>query len=175
MDDAMESLQEGIVGRQQELHDHAEMIARAGRRLTVLANSLKVLTISLGAIAAAKGTADTLIGATSAFNALAFSLIGIVISISAGIEAAFKFEKRGAELTVLAASCQSTVRLVDTQWRKEIGSVYDSDLREAARKLITLADEKLSRAQEDAARLGVNITLNVYKLAGADYRRAVAA
>lgn len=169
------SLQQGIERRQSELHHNAATIALAGGRLTRISNILKILTILLGAIAAAKGTADNLLGVSSAFNAILFSLIGIVISVSAGIEAAFKLDKRGAELVVLASNAQSIVRLIDTEWRKEIGSADDSDLRGAARKLITLADEKLAKMQEDAARLGINITLNVYELAGHKYRRMVAA
>jgi hypothetical protein len=174
-EDLLSSLQRGIERRQQELHDVAEIIARNAHSLSRLANFTKSATVLLGAIAATKGVADTLFGAESAINLVVFSLIGVVIAANAGIEAAFKFDRRGTELTLLAATCQSTVRDVDTEWRTNIGSVYDSDLRSAAADLITKADQQLTKVQEDAAKLGVNITLQVYELQGATYRENVAA
>ena len=175
MDDDIESLQRGIERRQQELHDVAEIIAKEAHKLSNIANWTKSLTVFLGAIAATKGVADSILGADSVINLVVFSLLGVVIAANAGIEAAFKFDKRGTELTLLAAMCQSTVREVDTLWRKEIGSRYDSDLRKAASELISLADQRLNKVQEDAAKLGINITLQVYELQGADYRQAVSA
>ena len=157
--DLLSSLQKGIERRQQELHNVAEIIAKNANSLSRIANLTKSATVLLGGIAATKGVADTLFGADSTLNLVVFSLIGVVIAANAGIEAAFKFDRRGTELTLLAATCQSTVREVDTEWRKSIGSVYDSDLRQAAGDLITKADQQLTKVQEDAAKLGVNITL----------------
>ena len=175
MDKELESLQKGIERRQQELHNVAEIIAKEAHKLSRVANWNKSITILLGAIAATKGVADIILGAENVVNLIVFSLLGVTIAVSAGVEAAFKFDKRGTELVILAAMCQSTVREVDTLWRKEIGSVRDTNLREAATSLITLADQRLNKVQEDAAKLGVNITLQVYELQGADYRRHVAA
>lgn len=169
------SLQRGIERRQAELHDVAELVAKTAHRFSMLGNILRVTTITLGAIIAAKGVADNIFGGANQFNLVAFSLFGVCIAVAGGIEAAFKYEKRGAELTILAASCQSTVREIDSEWRKSIGSIYDSDLREEGRKLISLADERLSKVQETAAQLGVNIALKMYELQGAEYREQVSA
>ncbi len=175
MDGDIQSLQSGIERRQQELHDVAEIIAKEAKKLSSIANWTKSITVLLGAIAATKGVADNILGAESLINLILFSLLGVVVAVNAGIEASFKFEKRGAELTLLAAICQSTVREVDSLWRKEIGSRYDSDLRSAAADIITLADQRLNKVQEDAAKLGINITLQVYELQGVGYRNRVSA
>lgn len=172
MDD---SLQNGIVRRQQELHDVAEFIARKGHSYSAISRTLKLITITLGAVAAAKGTADTLLGSQSHLSLLIFTLIGISISICAGIETAFKYEARGSELTLLASKCQAIVRQVDSDWRKKIGSSHSADVSEEARELITFADDNLAKAQSEAAQLGVNVTLRVYELTGQEYRDAVAA
>ena len=87
-----------------------------------------------------------------------------MVATVAGLEAAFKFESKSAELKVLAATCQSTVRQVDSQWQKEIGTAYLDEQIEAARKLLDLQDTKLAEIQEKTARLGVNITLEIREL-----------
>jgi hypothetical protein len=173
MDEAMNSLQRGIERRQKELHDVAERIARHGFRLSRLSSGLRLATITLGAIAAAKGTFDAAFGSPG--TTMLFSFLGIAISIAAGIEAAFNLQKRGAELTLLASTCQSLARRLDSDWRSKIGSVFDQDVRAALRELIAAADDKLDATQKDAARLGVNITLEVYELDGEGYRERYAA
>ena len=87
-----------------------------------------------------------------------------MVATLAGLEVAFKFESRSAELKVLAATCQSTIRQVDSQWQKEIGTAYLDEQTEAARKLLDLQDAKLAEIQEKTARLGVNITLEIREL-----------
>ena len=115
--DYQATLQSGIASRQSELHDVAELIAKTAYDFSRYGNYLRIVTITLGAITAAKGVADKLFGVDNELNIVAFSLLGSCIAVAAGIEAAFKFEKRGAELTVLAASCQATVREIDSEWR----------------------------------------------------------
>ena len=169
------SLQKGIERRQQELHTVAEFIARKAARLTKTANLVKIATITLGAVTAAKGTVDTIIGTADHWSLAIFSVIGVAIAVCAGVEAAFKFDKRGAELTVLASSCQADARKVDTAWRTEIGSKHGTDQSDAERRLIATADTMLAKAQEAAAKIGANYTAEVYELAGDDYRAQVSA
>jgi len=175
MDNAMTALQAGIEARQSELHDAALTIAMAAKRRTSRSNGFKIATVLLGALTAAKGTFDVIFGAGNHWSLGVFTVLGIAISACAGIEATFKYEKVGAELTLLAATGHAAVRWLDTEWRNTIGSDGEADPLEAARRLLTAADEKLAAIQEGAAKLGVNITLQVYKLDGPRYRDIVAA
>lgn len=171
----MGALQAGIQARQAELHEAAEIIAQTARRRTNRANVLKIATVLLGALTAAKGTFDIFAGPDNHVSSAVFAAIGVAISMCAGIEATFKFDKIGAELTILASSGHAAVRWLDTEWRNRIGSNHDTDQRDAARQLMRSADEKLAKLQEDAAKLGVNITVQVYGLDGDHYRKAVGA
>jgi hypothetical protein len=162
MMESMKFLNDGIVDRIVELHGAAEYIATIGKKLTFFANSVKVITVCLGAIAASKGTFDIVFGADNKSTLLFFTVLGLVITICTGVEAAFKFEKRGTELTILGSSCHSTARNIGSEWRAHIGSNLDTDQREAAKRLIRDADEKLNKLQTDAARLGTNLTLQKY-------------
>jgi hypothetical protein len=161
--ESMESLHQGIDDRTNELSNVAEAIARFAGRLTLTANTIKVVTILLGAITAAKGTFDTVHGVTDHVGLVVFSTIGIVISVSTGIEAAFKFDKRGAELMVLAASCTSQAGAVNTEWLANIKSHHGTDQRDAARKLIKVADDQLAKVHDAAARLGFNVAIDARK------------
>jgi len=179
---ASETLQRGIVERQQELHRVAEIIARAGARFTRNANIIKVSTIALGAFTAAKATADAVAGEHKMVTLVMFTIVGMLVSIATGVEAAFKFDARGNALTLLAASCHATVRRIDSDWRRTIGagsadrgSIDETQTTEAARLLLTTADDQLAIVQDGAAKLGINITYQVYSLHGNEYRDKVAA
>jgi hypothetical protein len=94
-----------------------------------------------------------------------FTSLGVVITALAGLEAGFKFEAKGAELSLLAASCHSSVRRTDATWYKQVGIATNPDEQVAgAMSLIELQDTKLSEIQEKAATSGVNITLDVRNL-----------
>jgi hypothetical protein len=160
----MQSLQNGIEDRQRELNNLVDILGKQGFRLQRMSNWLRVATIVLSAVTTAKGAADKVFGTESHGSLVIFTLLGIVTTAAIGLEAAFKFEKRAADLNLLSASCQGTVIAVDSEWRKSIGSVHDSDLRKAARDLLTLQDAKLAEIHQKAAGAGINVTLEVRKL-----------
>ena len=164
MDPLMQSLQNGIEDRQKELTNLVSILAKNAYTLQYRSNVIRIATIILSAITTAKGVIDKIYGADSAGPLIIFTIIGIVTTAAIGIEAAFKFEKRGADLNMLSASSQATVIAVDSEWRKNIGSIADSDLRKAARDLLTLQDTKLAEIHQKAASSGVNITLAVRAL-----------
>jgi len=164
MREAMDSLQSGIVDRQAELRSLVEILGRHAYRLQRTSNIIKVSTIVLSAISTAKGVADKLYGADSHITLFIFTFIGILTTVALGFEASFKLEKRAAELNLLSATTQATVIHVDSEWRKNIGSNFGSDLREAARKLLTLQDTKLEEIHQKAASSGLNVTLQIRSL-----------
>lgn len=156
-----DKLQHGIDERQTELHEVADTLAASAQQQRRWSAISKILVVVLGAIAATSGTAARVAGANSIFVAIFYAAIGLLIAAVGGIEAAFKFGDRGAELTVLAAACQSTLREIDSRWRKEISPINGPQRVQAEQDLLDIQDQKLSDVQEKAARLGVNITLKV--------------
>ena len=161
MDQAMQSLQNGIIDRQKELRSLVEIVGGHAYRLQRASNLIKVSTIVLSAISTAKGAADVIYGSNSHSTLIAFTLVAMLTTVTLGFEAAFKLEKRAAELNLLSATAKATVIHVDSDWRKNIGSISDSDLRQAARNLLTLQDGKLEEIHQKAASNGLNVTLQV--------------
>lgn len=162
-----EMIQGSIMDRQRELHHVADALAKEANRLSKYSNYAKVLLVFLGALAATQGAISRIMdgsGSGAVMSIVAYTVIGLVIATIAGLEAAFKLENRAAELTLLAASCQSTIRTVDSQWQKEIGTVEENQKLPAARRLLDTQDSKLAEIQERAAKAGVNITLEVREL-----------
>jgi hypothetical protein len=68
----------------------------------------------------------------------------------------------------MSASCQAALIAVHSQWRKEIGSISDSDLRNAARDILTTQDKALTEAHQKAASLGINLTIAQRELESPD-------
>jgi hypothetical protein len=160
----MHNIQGSINDRQKELHSVTDFLAAAAQQASLRAAAAKIIIVLLGAFVATREAANQLIGASNTITIVSYTLAGLLIAVVAGLEAAFKWESRAADLRTLAAICQSTVRLVDSQWQKDIGSAPIETQLDAARKLLDLQDTKLTEVQEKAAALGVNITLAVREL-----------
>jgi hypothetical protein len=161
----IEMLQEGISTRQAELQRVASILAGAAHRFKRNAAWIRVLLIICGAFAATQSAWDQAFSAYKANSFLVFTGLGVLITALAGIESAFKFETKGAELNLLAASCHSMVRKTDATWYKQVGIAKCAEEQVAgAMSLIELQDAKLSEIQEKAATSGVNIVLEVTNL-----------
>jgi hypothetical protein len=163
--ESIKRLQEAINARQSELHAVAEILTRAAERNARRSAVGKVLVVVLGAAAATNGAAVQVAG-QAAWVILLYTLIGLAIATVGGLDAAFKVNERAVELTVLAATCQSTTRDIDSRWHREVGSSYGDERGEAAQQLIEVQDAKLTEVQDRAARLGVNIALEVREIWG---------
>lgn len=168
MPDRINELQGSINDRQRELHSVTTILANVAARRARWATASRVIVIALGAFAATKSAADQLLGAASHVSVVTYTLAGLVIATVTGLEAAFKNEVTAAELRVLAAAGQSTVRQVDSRWQRDIGGVAGQERVDAALKLIDLQDAKLAELQEKTSKLGVNITLEVRQLVRSD-------
>jgi hypothetical protein len=171
MDQMMESLQSGINDRQRDLRDLVNILGKKSHDMQRFSNWMKVMTIVLSAVLTAKGVSDKIVGAEAAAPLVYFTAIGILNTALLGIEAAFKFEKRAADINTMSASCQGAMIAVDSQWRKEIGSISDSDLRKAAREILTIQDKALTEAHQKAASLGIHLTIAQRELEQPDNHR----
>lgn len=174
----MTRLQKSIEERQAELQLVTNILAYAARKSAFRATLSKVLVIFLGAFTATRGVMDQLVGGTDDKRVLlVYTAAGLLTVVIAGLETAFKTESKSAELKQLAATCQATLRLVDTQWRKEVGPAYDEERTDderikAVNTLLDLQDAKLGEIQQQAARLGLNIVYDVYILRNEEPNRS---
>jgi hypothetical protein len=125
----------------------------------------------LGAFAATYAVAGKLFGTDNRLVIVFYTATGLVIATVSGLDAAFKIESRAAALRALAASCQSTIWQIDSEWRKSIGSLSSSDFqseeaRVQAARLLLDRQEVLADVQSKAAALGEDITFRVRELYG---------
>ncbi len=165
MPSSIEMLQEGIAARQQELQRVADILARAAQKYRVNAGLIRIGLIFFGAVIATQSAWEKALPAYKDYSFITFTLLGVLVTTLAGLEAAFKFESKGAELNLLAASCHSTVRKTDATWYKQVGiAANGADQITGAMSLIELQDTKLSEIQEKAAGSGVNVTLEIRSL-----------
>lgn len=164
MDYRMRILQDGITQRQHELHNIATILAQTAKRESNLAAIGRVVTIVFGALAATNGAATSLFGEKSITTIIVYTAVGLIIAAVGGLEAAFKFEGKSAELKLLAALCQSTIWQIDSDWQKTVGTTEGEEKILAARQLLDKQDKSLSDIQTRAAQLGVNIALEVREL-----------
>jgi hypothetical protein len=162
MPEPIQRLQSGINERQSELQRVADVLAREAHRFRRRGGVNRVILIALGAMTATQAGLEQLELIPKTYLSLVFLITGVVIAVIAGIEAAFKFESKGAELTALAASCHSMVRQTDSAWYRQVGIESDSEKQvTGALQVIELQQAKLDEVQEKAATLGVNIALEV--------------
>ncbi len=165
MPGSIEMLQEGIAARQEELQRVADILAKAAQKYRIYAGCIRVGLIFFGAVIATQSSWEKAFPAYKEYSFITFTFLGVIVTTLAGLEAAFKFESRGAELNLLAASCHSTVRKTDATWYKQVGIASNlNDQVSGAMSLIELQDTKLSEIQEKAASSGVNVTLEIRKL-----------
>jgi hypothetical protein len=169
MDPQMQSLQNGINERQNDLRDLVNILGKKSFDMQRLSSWMKVVTIVLSSVVTAKGVSDKIFGGDAASALISFTALGVINTALLGIEAAFKFEKRSADINIMSASCQATMIAVDSQWRKEIGSISDSDLRNAARDILTMQDNSLTEVHQKAASLGIHLTIAKRELEQPDH------
>ncbi len=160
----IETLQSGINDRQQELHGVTDILAKSARQLSRRGMVSKVILVLLGALVATRETATQIFGSSNNGAAVTYALLGTAVAVVAGLDAAFKWDTRGAELTALAARCQAAIRSVDSRWHRQVGSATGDEQAAGALDLLEIQDERLAEAQERAAALGVNLTVEVRQL-----------
>lgn len=158
----MVTLQAAISERQRELQKAADILARKAQNHIFTSRTLKTVLIVLGAVSASQGAFEKFLAPHEVLIGITFMVMGITIASVAGVEAAFKYEARAAELNMLAATCHSTVRLTDAMWHKNVGLQEEEEKRlQGAMSLIELQNAKLSEIQERAATLSVNLILAI--------------
>jgi hypothetical protein len=118
-------------------------------------SAAKVLLIVFGALTATKAVADDLVGAESAGVVLTYAIIGVATATAAGLLAAFKWEEKAAQFTVLTTRA--------TSWRREMRLAYspavadspgEAKLIATLQKVVANANAELEGLELEAAKLG---------------------
>ncbi len=157
-------LQKGIDRRQGELNRSAGKLAGIARGFARRSAASKVALVVLGAFSATKGVADQLFGSANTGSLAIYAFAGLLTASIAGLDAAFRWDRRSVDIGALAAQSLSRMREVDTEYRSSAavsgGSAVDRE--QAAMKVLALQDKSLEEVQAESTRLGVNITFELY-------------
>lgn len=163
-----------------DFHEVETVVAGNAERMYNFAASLKVLLIFPGAFTATKEVASQLIGASNAVNTIVYTMVGLLVAVTAGLEAAFKWESRSTELKILTANCYKNTLLVETL-RLKIAELEDEEQilqngnhilnddelkaeqekRYPLEKLLDDLEAALSQIQQRAAELGINVSYEI--------------
>jgi hypothetical protein len=160
----LKELKAEIDDRQKDLNDTLLTLEKDAARDSGRAKNIRVSIIFLGAFAATKAVADQVVSKDYAsVVTISYSLVGLLIATLAGIEAAFGFQKRAADLRILAAECNSCNLDIDCKIPQDPDAPI-ADRIIAARELLDLQNKTLKEIQGKAAGIGVNITRKIRKL-----------
>jgi uncharacterized membrane protein YeaQ/YmgE (transglycosylase-associated protein family) len=127
----------------------------------------KVILIILGALVATKGIVDQLMvnyESNKTLNHIVliiFTLIGLVISIVAGFEVAFKYAENAAGLRILSARVQTSIRRGRSVSKIGFHDYNFQAAMEAIKKLILELDDQLKEIYDSAASFGLDLASRV--------------
>src|SRR5262249_46549998 len=132
----MDIIQRAITERQRELHRLADILSKSATRYKRSGAFAQVVTIVLGAFASTQTLAAKILNGLDITMQVTYVMGGLIIAAVGGIQAAFKFDSKAGELTVLAAHAQSTLWITDSQWVKSVGTKEGQEKIDAARQLL---------------------------------------
>jgi len=143
-----------INGHRYELEDIATKLAKFAQVYT------KVLVILLGAFIATREIANQILGASNTVNIIIYAAVGLLIATVTGLEAAFKWEGRSAELRTLVTTCRTTARTISTDLTKILAkkTSQGNHIEEALTTLLESLDSTLTDIQTKASSLGIDTT-----------------
>jgi uncharacterized membrane protein YraQ (UPF0718 family) len=170
----LQELKTEIDERQVDLNATLLTLEKYAANNSYWAKRIRVAIIFLGAFAATNAVADKVAGNnyTSLVTVL-YSLTGLLIATLAGIEVAFGFQKKSADLRILAAECQSCILDIDCKIPQDPKASIEERVK-AVNDLLALQNKTLKEIQGKAAEIGVNITRKIRKLKGTDAEKTKA-
>lgn len=146
-----------------ELRETERILIRAAKQVTKLATTVQILVIILGAIVAAKAGIDHLINPSSPLSVGLYTFIGILIAALTGLESAFKWQKRAAELRALTSKCRTAYRDVDYQIKTILQNGTTEKRLNTSINYLHSLDRTLDEIQEGAANLGINLEIHLHE------------
>ena len=145
----------------QKLRDAERALASDAERNSLLAAIGKVVLILLGAFVTTKEVASQLFGASNVWNIVIYTLVGLAISVIAGLDAAFKWTQSSSDLKSLAATCQIARQDCESGLEKAL-AIKDDDAKQAAlENIVDSMTKNLDDIYTKAATFGINIALEI--------------
>jgi hypothetical protein len=142
-----------------KLHDFILMKAKQYHRYGTFVH---LTLIILGAVSAAQATVKDHLGADTTSIIVLFSVLAILITISAGLESFFKWNHKSGAFYSLAAMCAASLYKMHDQWYKATSEYTDQPNPSSLHKVLRLADadlesmnSKIVEIHNRAAELGV--------------------
>ena len=134
----------------------ADHLSDSAKKLNAGAIASKVLTITLGALVATNGAATEIWGTEYSEAILSvYTIIGVLIAIVGGLDAAFKFEAKLEGRRLLAGEVDTKHREMNLLWETDV-IAGEGDL-EIAKGILTDQIAYVEEVQKRAAELGVNL------------------
>jgi hypothetical protein len=137
--------------------DHA--FTYAAQRMGRYSSIVTVLVIILGASVSTKAVADQVFGVVNSFDFVIYAVLGAFITILTGLESAFKWSSKSAELRGLATECRKSRYAIDTDLRRLLENVSENRQAQLNTAIAVLenANSELYRLENEGAKLGVDI------------------
>jgi hypothetical protein len=90
-------------------------------------------------------------------------LAGRLTAKIAGLEAAFRQDRRSGDLGTLAAPCVTHMREADTMYRSSVFATSPGyEKTDAAAKVLDRQDVSLTEVEAESTKAGVNVTFELY-------------
>jgi hypothetical protein len=169
---------------QRRIADCADMIASAARSRSRMGSFSRVIIICFGAIAATYGVATKIVGLEDPAVLIAYTVVGLIIVLVAGLETAFRFDQRATALRFLATEATANLfsfrskfdQQINVGLLKNLGQLEREELVEAANvasEIIRQQDKYFIELFRKVNELGVDFPLELKEMAEADDRARV--
>jgi hypothetical protein len=149
-------LQDMVEIRREELQDIGTLLAKAAHKRSTFTSLVKALVIFLGAIVAARQVAEQLMGGSNTIIIVGFSLVGLLIAVLTGLEAAFRWENTSAELRNLVAICRTAARKASSDLVETLATASAEEKPVKVRDILQRLDNTIADIQTKSAKLGVD-------------------
>jgi hypothetical protein len=163
------SLESLLTNREDDYENCSEILAQEVEKNSKKGGNSKIILIVLGALVAIKGVIDQLMveykNATVEHGVLIiFTLIGVIISIIAGLDSTFKYAEIAGGLRILSAQAQSNILM--SQTNRAI-SYHLDDYQEAISALKDAINEQVKQLKslyDQAAFFGLDLAAKANQL-----------
>lgn len=155
MIDSLDPLFKATLSHLRELDYVEKRLAKIGNRLALISGLCKTSLIIFGAVIATKEVTSQFVG-KSTFITIAYTIIGLLIAVIAGLEAAFKWEKKSGEISNIATTSRTIKRDYIFKLTEVFANTNKTDTLNTLKEIIKSLDVKISNIQAEVSKFGVN-------------------
>lgn len=161
-DQKLQDARNELTKRFTELMNLRDFILNRAKRYHHRGTFAQLTIIILGAVSAAQATVKDQMGADSRGIVLLFSIMAILMTISAGLESFFKWNHKSGAFYSLAAVCTASLYKMHDRWYRTASEYDDQPNQSNLNKVLKLAEadlevmnSKIVEIYNRAAELGV--------------------